>query len=222
MHIVNHFHHTKYILLINDNSRQTENAPSRVIGVNCHFYIVLIAYRHYSFKKILQIFKKLFIVNILIHFKKLFYFFHSLRFPTRHNSAVHILWNRFKHLLGNDFINIILIVCKHGWTVRTFSCKLTSCPVEYWHKVIAHKMNVLFSEIFKRFNIIVYVLISVRCSDFNCVMNIYAFNSAYMKSAFFDFIFHFFNSFSAPYFTRCGIVKCCYNARNARYLSYLL
>ena len=90
MHIVNHFHHTKYILLINDNSRQTENAPSWVIGVNCHFISYLLHTGIILSRKYFK-FSKAFHRQHPYTFQKLFYFFHSLRFPTRHNSAVHIL-----------------------------------------------------------------------------------------------------------------------------------
>ena len=83
-------------------------------------------------------------------------------------------------------------------------------------------MKIFFSEILQRLDIICNVLVSFRRACFNCIMNIYTFNSCNMKAGRFHFFFHRTDSLTAPHFPRCRIVKRRDYARNARNLADLL
>ena len=83
-------------------------------------------------------------------------------------------------------------------------------------------MYVLFSEIFKCFYIIIYILFSLRYTGLDSIMNIDALYSRYMEAGGLHLILHSFDAFSAPYFSGLCIIQCSDNTLYSGNLSYLL
>ena len=67
------------IFFIDNDAGQTKNAPCRIVRMNCHIDVILIADRHDPLQKILEICKQCIIINILVHLKQFFYLCHPLR-----------------------------------------------------------------------------------------------------------------------------------------------
>ena len=70
-------------------------------------------------------------------------------------------------------------------------------------------MNIFFSQIFKCFDIVVNIEVTVFISDFDRIVNIDAFNSGYMQPVCFYIFFHCVDTFPAPDFSRSRIVQGC-------------
>ncbi len=143
--IVHHLHHPQDVLFVDDDSGKPENAPCRIVRMDRHVNIILIAHRHDFFQKILQIGKQLLSVHILIHLKKLFYPCHTLRLPARHYRSVRVFRDRRKHLLRVQRVHRFLRVGKHCGTVRPYPCQLRSCPVKHRHEIVTYHVDALFA-----------------------------------------------------------------------------
>ena len=78
--------------------------------MDCHVNVILVAHRHDALQKILQVGKQFFIVNVLVHGKKLFDVRHALRLPARHDAAVGIPGDGREHIFWIDGIYSFLCV----------------------------------------------------------------------------------------------------------------
>ena len=89
--IVHRLEHSDNVFLAGDDSRKTEHRPRRIIRMNRHVDVVFVAHRHDCLEEVNQIFKKLFVVDVLVHCKEFLYACHAFRFPSRKNETVGIL-----------------------------------------------------------------------------------------------------------------------------------
>ena len=147
MRVIDHLHHAQNVFFINDDSRKTEDTPCRVVRVNGHSNVVLVADRHDAFEEVFEVGKQFLIIHIAVSVKELFHFCHALRLPARKNCAVCITCDRFKHFFRNKCVYGGLFVGKYGRAVRTDACEFCSGPVEDRHEVIADKVNVFLAEV---------------------------------------------------------------------------
>ena len=182
MRIVDHAHHAENVFLVDDDARKTKYAPGRIVRMDCHVDVILVAHRHDALQKILQVGKQFFIVNVLVHGKKLFDVRHALRLPARHDAAVGIPGDGLEHFLRIEGIHSLLGVSEDSRTVRTFSGEFRAGPVENRHEVIAYEMDIFFSEIFQCLNVVINVEITVRCAGFDGVVDVDALDTGNMKS----------------------------------------
>ena len=162
--IVHRLQHADDPRLAGDDARQSEYTPCRVIRVNRHLDVILIAHRHDCPEVINQILEQLLLVDVLIHPEQLLHVCHALRFPAWHHGSVHLPLNRIKHFLRMNRVNCLLCVGKHRGPIRPSPGQLRSRPVEYRHEVIADHMDIFPAEILKTTNIIVDIPVPVRAS----------------------------------------------------------
>ena len=99
MRIIHSVHQAQDILLIDNDSRKAEYAPRRIVRMNRHINVILVAYRHNALQEVNQIFKEFLVVDIFIHREKLLDLCHALRLPARHHGSVHIAGNGIEHIL---------------------------------------------------------------------------------------------------------------------------
>ena len=220
--VVYHFHHTQNVLLVDDDTRQSEYAPCRIIRVDCHVDVIFVTNRHNSLQEIFQVFKQFLIIDFFVHLKQFFDMLHSFRLPSRHHRSVHIPCDRIKHFFRIQCIYCFLCISKYSRTIRTHSCQLCSCPVKYRHEIIAYQVNIFFSQIFQCFDVVVDILVSLRCSCFDRIVHIYTFDPCHTQSGCFHFFFHCADTLTAPYFTRRCIIQCCNHTCYSRDLANLL
>ena len=88
MYIVDSIHQTKDTCLGVDDSGETEDGPCRIIRVDRHLDVILVADRHDGLQEVYEILEQLLAVNILIHLEELLDLRHTLRLPAWHNRAV--------------------------------------------------------------------------------------------------------------------------------------
>ena len=154
MGIIHHLHHPQDVFFVDDNSRQAEHAPGRIVGMNGHINVILLTYRHNSLQKILQVIEELFLVDIFVQFKEFFDFCHSFRLPSCKKITAALSIHGGEHVLRMDSIDGILIIRHDRRTIRTFSRQLRSHPIKDRHKIVANQMNIFFSQVFQCLNIV--------------------------------------------------------------------
>ena len=113
MRVIHHLHHPQDIFFIDDDPGKPEHTPCRVVRVDRHLNVILVADRHDLFKEVFQIGKQFFPVDILVHCKQFLHLCHPLRLPARHHRTVGIPCDRFKHLLRIKGIHCRLGIGKH-------------------------------------------------------------------------------------------------------------
>ena len=64
--LVDHLHHPLNVALVDDDPRQTEDAPGRIVRVNRHVDIIAVADRHNRFQENPQILKQLFFIDAAV------------------------------------------------------------------------------------------------------------------------------------------------------------
>ena len=206
MWIVHHFHHAKYVGLVNDNTRQAKYTPSRIVRMNGHVYVILVTDRHDFLQEIFQIFKQLFVVNVFIHLEQFFHMCHTFRLPARHHGSVRISGKRGKHLLRMNGVHCFLGISQYRGAIRPHPGKFGTSPVKHRHEIIAHQMNIFLPKIRKRFNVVLYVLLPFRHTCFDCVMDIHTLNTRQPKPCGLHLFFHGTDSLPAPHLSRCSVI----------------
>ena len=207
MNVVDSLHQAQDVFLVDDDARQSEDAPCRIIRMDGHLDVVLIADRHDRLQEVNQVVKQLFVVDILIQFKQLLYLGHALRFPARHDGSVHIAGNGIEHLFRIDAVNSFLGICQHCGTVCPLSGQFGSCPVEDGHEVVADKMDVLFTKVSQAFDIGFDVLVPVSGTGLDRIGNIDTFNAFDLQAGCFHFVFQSTDLFSCPEIARLFVIQ---------------
>ena len=163
--------------------------------MNCHINVVFVTDRHDSFQEVFQIGKECFLVHILVHFKELLDFCHTLRLPAGKDKTIGVGGNGIKHFHRIDAVHSLLAISKYRGAVRAYSCKLSAGPVKDRHEIVAYKMNILFAKALQGLNIIVNIFVSVRRTDLDGIVNIHTFDagkiepgSIYFRLAGMDFL----------------------------------
>ena len=88
MYIVDSIHQTKDVCLGVDDSGETEYGPCRIIRVDRHLDVILVADRHDGLQEVNEVLEQLLAIHVLIHLEELLYLLHTLRLPAWHNRAV--------------------------------------------------------------------------------------------------------------------------------------
>ena len=189
--------------------------------MDCHVDLILIADRHDLLQKILEIRKQLLIVHIPVLHKQFFDMCHSLWLPARHHSAVRIPCNRRKHLLRVQRIDRLLCVGKYCGTIRAHPRKLRSRPVKHRHKIITYEMNIFFSQILKRLNIVGDILLPFRRACLDRFVYVHALDSRNVQPRRLHFLLQRANALPAPHLARRRVIQRCNHARHARNLANL-
>ena len=123
---------------------------------------------------------------------------HALRLPAGKHKTVGIRRDGIKHFGRIDTVNGLLAVGQYRGAVIPNPGKLRSCPVKDGHKVVADNMNVFLSQTLQGLNIIVNILVPVRGTDLDRVMDVYAFNAGNMQTGGLHFHFAGMDLLPAP------------------------
>ena len=91
MRVVNRLEHAHDIFLAGDNAWQPKYRPCRIIRMNSHVDVVLVADRHDCLEEVYKVVKKFFVCDVLVQFEKFLYACHTLRFPAGQDKAVGVL-----------------------------------------------------------------------------------------------------------------------------------
>ena len=97
MRVVYSVHNFQDVFLGSDDAGQTEDWPCRIIWMNRHVDVVLIAYRHDAVEEVDQVFAQSFFVNVFVFFEEILNDCHTFWFPAWHNGSVHVAGYGFKH-----------------------------------------------------------------------------------------------------------------------------
>ena len=212
VYIIHCVQHSLKLLLAGDDAWKSEHAPCRIIRMNCHLDVILVADRHDCLQEVNKVLEKLLLIDILVHFKQLLDVGHSLRLPARHHGSVHAAADGIEHVCGINCINRLLRVCQNSRAVRSSSCQLGSCPVEYRHEVIADHVDVFFSEILERLDIGINVLVAICASGLDCVRNVDRLDAADVQSGSLYLFLQSMDLFLGPELTRLLVIKHCNNS----------
>ncbi|EJX02904.1 hypothetical protein EVA_08989 [gut metagenome] len=175
--------------------------------MNCHVYIILVAHGHDALQEVLQIFKQLFVVDVLIHLEQFLNLCHTLRFPARHHGTIHIACNGVEHLLRVQVVNSFLSVSQNGGTIGTNACQFGASPVKDRHEVVANKVNILFAQVLQGFDVVIDVDITISCTGLDGIMHIDALNAGNMHARSSHFILQGTDALTAPNFTGNSIIQ---------------
>ena len=207
MRVIDHFHHPQDVFFIDDDAREPEYAPRRIVRMDRHIDVVFIADGHDPFQEIFQVGKEFFIVDIFVHLEELFHMCHALRLPARHHSAVHLAGDRVKHLFRVKGIHCLLCVGEDRGAVGALPRQLSPCPVKDRHEIVADKVDVFFAQVSERLDVIVNIPVTVSGACFYGVMYVYALDPGYMEPCRCHFILHGADALPAPHLAGSCVIQ---------------
>lgn len=112
MRVIHHCHHAQDVGFVDDDTRKAEYAPCRIIGMDRHIDVVFVADRHDALQE--------------------------LRLPARHDRAVGVTCDGFKHVLRIKGVNSFLCVRENCGAVRSYTCQFCSGSVKDRHEVVVN------------------------------------------------------------------------------------
>ena len=112
-----------------------------------------------------------------------------------------------KHLLRTDLIHLLLVIRKDGRTIWTRFCQIRPCPVEHRHEIITDQMNVFFSQMSQRFNILLDILLSVLTADLDSIVDIHTFYPGKPQAGCLHFLLQHVDLLPAPDLSRLFSVE---------------
>ena len=186
MYIVDRIHQTKDTCLGVDDSGETEYGPCRIIRVDRHLDIILVADRHDGLQEVYEVLEQLLAIDILIHIEELLDLRHTLRLPARHYGAVRHLLHGSSEVIRIDRVDGLLVVCETGGTIRVLTCELGSGPVKYRHEVVAYEVNIFLTEVLECLDVVCDVLVTVLIADLDGVADIDRLDTAQAKACSLD------------------------------------
>ena len=221
MDIIHCMHDLEDVCLVVDDAGKTEDGPCRIIRMDCHFNIVLVAYRHDCLQEVDKIIEQSLRVHILVESEQFLHMGKTLRLPARHHGAVHITCDGIKHLLWIDGIHGCLHISKYRGAVRTLAGKLGTGPVENRHEVVADKMNIFFAKVLQRLDVVFDIGVAARGSGLDGIGDVDALDAADMKTGSFHFLLEGVDLFLRPQFSWLLVIQRRNDAGNARDLTDL-
>ena len=221
MDVIHCMHDLEDVCLVVDDAGKTEDRPSRIIRMNCHLDVVLVAHGHDSLQEVDKVIEQRIRIHILVEGEQLLNMSQALWLPARHHGTVHIASDRVKHLFRIDRIYGSLRIGKNRGTIRALASQFGTCPVEDRHEVVAHQMNVFLAKVFQCLDVVFNIGVAARCSGLDGIGDVDALDAADVQTRSFNFLLEGVDFFLCPELSRLFVIESGDDAGDARDLTDL-
>ena len=181
--VVHHLQHAVQVLAAGDDARQAEHAPGRVVRMNGHIDVVLVAHGHDGLEEVLEVGEQRFVVHALVDLKQRLDLLHALGLPAGQDVAVGVRADRGEHVLGIERVHLRLVVGQHGGAVPAGLGQIGARPVKDRHEVVAHHVDVLFAQRGQGLDVVVDVHVAAGQARLDVVVYVDALDAADVQAA---------------------------------------
>ena len=214
--VIHHFEESVDGGLVHQQTGQAENIPRRIVHVDGHFDVALLAGGHDGLQKVFQVRPQLFVVDAFVRTEQLVQLGHALGLPAREGHMV--LFGEVQNVLGHGVVIVldhILLVEQGGGAVAYGVEQIGTSPVEDGHEVVADHLNSEFGQVADALLVVLDVCISGRQTDLDVVMDVDRFHHIHVEAVLVQLTLDFCNLMLLPDLTGHFVVECPHDSRHA-------
>ena len=207
--MVDHFQEAVDVFFIDEQTRQTENIPRRIVHVNRHFDVTFLAGGHDCLKEILEVCPQLLVIDVGIILEQLVEFCHTLRLPTgeRHIIFLGEIQNILRHRVV-VILNHTLFIKQRRGTVADLVEQIGTRPIKNRHEIVANDLYTEFAQVADALLVVFNQRIAGRFADLDVIVNVDGFHHVAVESVGVKLLHHLSNFRFLPDLTGHFMMQC--------------